>query len=133
MTNFSPGRDISLGTKYEIAHEMAPRTRITKVGALLLSQFGLSTALNFQLFGMITAFKVMELKRNISLAAYLSARKSICKKRKYIFKLAEFIASLTASRCLTWSALRLMLYIFHLSFEIRETMIKFFLLSPLFH
>ena len=29
---------------------MAPRTRIVKLGALLLSQFGLLAALNFQLF-----------------------------------------------------------------------------------
>ena len=61
---------------------MAPRTRIAKIGALLLSQFGLLTALNFQLFGMITPFKVMELKRNISLAAYLSARKTYLQKQK---------------------------------------------------
>ena len=82
MTNFSPGWDISLGAKYEIAREMAPRTRIAKIGALLLSQFGLLTALNFQLFGMITAFKMMELKRNLSLAAYLSARKTYLQKEK---------------------------------------------------
>ena len=82
MTNFSPGWDISLGAKYEIAREMAPRTRIAKIGALLLSQFGLLTALNFQLFGMITACKMMELKRNLSLAAYLSARKTYLQKKK---------------------------------------------------
>ena len=51
---------------------MAPRTRIEKIGALLLSQFGLLAVLNFQLFGMVTAYKMMELKRNLS--AYLSAR-----------------------------------------------------------
>ena len=61
MTNFSPGWNISLGTKYEIAREesqkkLAPRTRIVKIGALLLSQFGLLAALNFQLFGMVTAY-----------------------------------------------------------------------------
>ena len=31
--------------------KMAPRTQIVKIGALLLSQFGLLAALNFQLFG----------------------------------------------------------------------------------
>ena len=41
---------------------MALRTRIVKIGALLLSQFGLLAALNFQLFGMVTAYKMMELK-----------------------------------------------------------------------
>ena len=45
---------------------MALATRIVKIGALLLSQFGLLAALNFQLFGMITAYKMMEMKRNLS-------------------------------------------------------------------
>ena len=55
---------------------MAPRTRIVKIGALLLSQSGLLAALNFQLFGMVTAYKIMEIKRNLSLVAYSSARKT---------------------------------------------------------
>ena len=64
---------------------MAPRTRIVKVGTLLLSQFGLLAALNFQLFGMVTANKIMELKRNLSLSAYLSARKTyLQRKRRYL-------------------------------------------------
>ena len=46
-----------------------------KIDGLLLSQFGLLAALNFQLFGIVTAYKMMELKQNLSLAAYLSARK----------------------------------------------------------
>ena len=64
---------------------MAPRTRIVKIGALLLSQFGLLAALNFQLFGMVTAYKMMELKRNLSLASYLSARTTyLQRKRRYL-------------------------------------------------
>ena len=55
---------------------MAPRTRIVKIGALLLSQFDLLLTLNFPLFRMLTAYKMMELKRNLSLVAYLSARKT---------------------------------------------------------
>ena len=63
---------------------MAPTTRIVKIGALLLSQFGLLAALNFQLFGMVTVYKMMELKCNLSLAAYLSARKTyLQRKRRY--------------------------------------------------
>ena len=59
--------------------------RIVKIGALLLSQFGLLAALNFQLFGMVTAYKMMELKQNLSLAAYLSARKTyLQRKRRYL-------------------------------------------------
>ena len=54
---------------------MAPRTRIVKIGTLLLSQVGLLAALNFQPFWMVTAYKMMELKQNMSLATNLSARK----------------------------------------------------------
>ena len=63
---------------------MAPRTRIVKIGALLLSQFGLLAVLNFQLFGMVTAYKMMELKRNLSLAAYFSAKKNVFAKKEKI-------------------------------------------------
>ena len=64
---------------------MAPRARLVKISALILSQFGLLVALNFQLFGMVTAYKTMELKRNLSLAAYLSARKTyLQRKRRYL-------------------------------------------------
>ena len=55
---------------------MAPTTGIVKIGTLLLSQFGLLAGINFQLFEMVTAYKMMELKRNVTLAAYLSARKT---------------------------------------------------------
>ena len=64
---------------------MAPRTRIVKIGVLILSQFGLVAAPNFQLFGMVTAYKMMELKRSLSLAAYLLARKTyLQRKRRYL-------------------------------------------------
>ena len=64
---------------------MVPRTQIVKIGALLLSQFGSMTALTFQLFWMVAAYKMMELKRNLSLAAYLSARKTyLQRKRRYL-------------------------------------------------
>ena len=62
--------------------KMAPRTRIGKIRALFLSQFGLLAALNFQLFGMVAAYKMMELKRNLSLAAYLSARKTYLQRKR---------------------------------------------------
>ena len=62
--------------------KIALRTRIVKIGALILSQFGLLAALNFQLFGMVKAYKMMELKRNLSLAAYLSARKTYLQRKK---------------------------------------------------
>ena len=62
--------------------KMAPTTRIVKIGALLLSQFGLLVALNFQLFGMITAYKMIELKRNLSLAAYISSRKTYLQRKR---------------------------------------------------
>ena len=56
-----------------------------KIGALLLSQFGLLAVLNSQLFGMVTAYKMMELKGNLSLTTYLSARKTyLQRKRRYL-------------------------------------------------
>ena len=64
---------------------MAPRTQIIKIGALFLSQLGFLAALNFQLFGMLRAYKMMQLKRNLSLAAYLSAKKTyLQRKRRYL-------------------------------------------------
>ena len=80
---------------------MAPRTRIVKIGALILSQFGLLAALNFQLFGMVTAYKMMALKRNGSLAAYLSARKTyLQRKRSNMSKTSASVSSGVVSRCL---------------------------------
>ena len=63
---------------------MAPRTRTVKIGALLLLQFGLLVALKFQLFGMVTAYKMIELKRHLSLAAYLSARKTYLQRKRKV-------------------------------------------------
>ena len=68
---------------------MAPRTQIVKIDALLLSQFGLLTrllaVLSFHLFEMVTAYKMMELKRNQSVAAYLSARNDAFAKKEKKF------------------------------------------------
>ena len=113
---------------------MAPRTRIVKIGALLLSQFGLLAALNFQLFGMVTAYKMMELKRNLSLAAYLSARKTyLQRKRRYLQarRVHGFPNSLVLFNLICIEVDVLTLY---LSFEIRETMntiLYFIALIPL--
>ena len=61
MTNFSLGCNRILASapnmkwhrKSLMRITMAPRTRIVKIGALLLSQFGLLLALSFQFFGMV--------------------------------------------------------------------------------
>ena len=37
-----------------------------------------------QLFGMVKTYKMMELKRNLSLAAYLSARKTNLQSKRYL-------------------------------------------------
>ena len=94
MTNFSPRWNISLRTKYEIVREEsqenqngAENTNCENRGidSLVLSQFGLLAALNIQLFEMVTVYEMMELKRNLSLAAYLWGRKtSFKKKRRYL-------------------------------------------------
>ena len=79
---------------------MAPTTRIVKIGALILSQFGLLAALNFQLFGIVIAYKMMKLKQNLSLAAYLSVRNTyLQRKRRYLQARRVFMAFLTASYC----------------------------------
>ena len=56
--------------------------RIVKIGALLLTQFGLLAALNFQLFGLITAYKMIAIKGNLSLAAYISDRERYLQRKK---------------------------------------------------
>ena len=103
--------------------------RTHSIGALLLSQFGLLAALNFQLFWVVTAYKMIELKRNLS-----QQERRICKEREDIFKLADFMAFLTASYCLTLICSEVDVFILDLSFEIRETMNKilsFIALIPL--
>ena len=42
---------------------MALNIRLVKIGALLPSQFSLFSALNFQFFGMVAAYKMMDHKR----------------------------------------------------------------------
>ena len=96
---------------------MAPRTRIVKIGALLLSQFGLLAALNFQLFGMVTAYKMMELKRNLSLAAYLNRRPE--ESRFFFINVSHgFSDSLVLFNLV---CIEVDVLILHLSFEICET------------
>ena len=88
MTNFSPGWNISLGTKYEEESQEnqngAENTNRENRGidSLVLSQFGLLAALNVQLFEMVTVYEMMELKRNLSVAAYLWGRKTYFQKTR---------------------------------------------------
>ena len=99
-----------------------PRTRIVKIGALILSQFGLLASLNVQLFGMVTAYKMMELKRNLSLAAYLSARETyLQRKRRYLQarRVHGFPDSLVLFNLI---CIEVDVFTLYLSFEIRETM-----------
>ena len=114
--------------------KIAPRTRIVKIGALILSQFGLLAALNLQFFEMVTAYKMMELKRNLSLAAYLSARKTyLQRKSRYLQgrRVHGFPDSLVLFNLICIEVDVLTLY---LSFEIKEIMKKilfFIALIPL--
>ena len=113
---------------------MAPRTRIVKIGTLLLSQVGLLAALNFQLFWMVTAYRMIELKQNLSLAAYLSARKTyLQRKRRYLQarRVHGFLDGVVLFNLICSEVDVLILY---LSFEIREKMnkiISFIALIPL--
>ena len=102
-----------------------------KIGALLLSQFGLLAALNFQRFWMVTAYKMMVLKRKLSLAAYLSAQRKTYLQRKRRCLLArrvlDFLDSVVLFNLICSEVDVLILY---LSFEIREKRIRFSLLLP---
>ena len=100
---------------------MAPRARIMKMGALLLQQFGLLAALNFELFWTATDYKMMELKQNLSLAAYLSARKT-CLQRKRRYLQARRVHGLLDSIVLfNLICSDVDVLILYLCFEIRET------------
>ena len=78
---------------------------------------------------MATAYKMMELKRNLS----LELERRICKEREDILKLAEFMAFLTASYCLTSSALKSMFShsIWALKLERHGTILYFIASIPL--
>ena len=113
---------------------MASKTRIVKIGALLLSQFGLLAALNFQLFGMVTAYKMMELKQNLSLAAYLLAKKTYLQRKRRCLQARRvhgFPNSLVLFNLICIEVDVLTLYP---SFELKETMntiLYFIALIPL--
>ena len=103
---------------------MAPKTRIAKIGALPLSQFGLLAEVNFQLFWIVTTHKMMELKRNLSLAAYLPARKTYLQRKiKYLQarQVHGFPDSVVLFNliCTEFDVLKL-----YLNFETREAMNK---------
>ena len=76
------------------------------------------------------------IKRNLSLAAYPLARKTYLhrSKEKWISsKLAEFMASLTASYCLTLAALKSMFLYSIWALKLARQRIRFPVLSPSFH
>ena len=71
MMNFN-----ALNLKLRGKIDIESKIRLVKMNALLLSQFSLLSALDFQLVEMVTCYKMMEHKINLSLAVYMSARKS---------------------------------------------------------
>ena len=128
--------------KYEIAREDSQENqngakntnrenrRIASL-AVWPSSFG---GAQFSPFGMVTPYKMMELNRNLSLAARLSARKTyLQRKRRYLQarRVYGFPDSLELFNLICIEVDILTLY---LSFEIRETMNKilyFIALIPL--
>ena len=113
---------------------MAPKTRIVKIGALLLSQFGLLAALNFQLFWMVTAYKMMLLKRRLSLAAYLSARKTYLQRKRRYLQARRVLGFLDSVVLFNLTCSEVDVLVLYVSFEIRETtnkILSFFALIPL--
>ena len=133
MRNF-----ISLGVKYEIACEESRENQYgaentnrenRRIASLAVWSFG-----SAQLFWMVTAYKMVELKRNLSLAAYLSARKtSLERKRRYLQarRVHDFLDSVVLFNLICSEIDVLIIY---LSFEIREKtneILSFIALIPL--
>ena len=85
-----------------------------------------------QLFGMVKTYKMMELKRNLSLAAYLSARKTNLQSKRYlqarrVHGFSDSPYCLTLSICIEVDVL-----ILHLSFEIIFCFLAAAILFPAF-
>ena len=108
--------------------KMAPRTRIVKIGALLLSQFGLLAALKFQLFWMVTAYRWWNWGETWLWLHISRLEIRICKEREDIFKLAEFRAFSTASYCSTLSAVKSMFSYSIWALKLERQRIRFSLL-----
>ena len=117
--------------------KLALRTRIVKIGGLLLSQFGLLAALKFQLFWMVRAHKTMELRSETCLKLYIGSqperRTCIETDRKKIYLQGRRVHPFPDSLVLfNLVCTEVDVLILHLSFEIREAMIRFSILSLLF-
>ena len=131
MTDFSLGWNEIEREKSLRRIKMTPRTRIVKIGILLLPQFGL-LELNVQLFWMVTAYEMMELKRNLSLAAYLSATKTYLQRKISWSLLCSWLSwqRRTVSYCLTSSAVKSMFSYSTWALKLERQWIRFSLLSP---
>ena len=85
-----PGLKVLAPTKYEIAYEesrknqnCAENTNCENRHTAFLAVWSFGSA-QFSTFWTVAAYKMMELKRDLSLAAYLSARKMYLeRKRRY--------------------------------------------------
>ena len=68
----------------EIQGEMANNTSARSMASLIFLQFGLFLILILQLQGIMITCKVLEMKRNSILSAYLSVKKrNLLRKRKH--------------------------------------------------
>ena len=78
--------------------EVAPSGKEPKLlfsKSLVLSHLGLLLALNFHLFGMVLVHQMTECKRNLTLAAHISARKSyIYRKQRWYHCSGEILSNL---------------------------------------
>ena len=77
---------------------MAPRTSIVKIGALLLSQFGLLVVLNFQHFWMVTTYKMLLLPSGSHIVSCFSAWAEIPFRLNEMF--SDFLACLAGLKIL---------------------------------
>ena len=112
----------------------AKGTRIVKIGALLLSQFGLLAALNFQLFWDGNSLQDDGTEAYLSLAAYLSARKTYLQRKRKYFQARRVHGFLDSFVVFNLICIEVDVLTLYLSFEIRETMntvLYFIALIPL--
>ena len=141
MANFSPAEistrltGLKFCCDYMTASSFSRESKWRReIGPLLLLQFGLLAAINFQLFWMVTAYKKMELKRIPSLAAYLSGRKTYLQRKRRYLQARRVHGFLDSVVLLNLICSEVDVLIRYLSFEIRETVKKilsFITLIPL--
>ena len=105
MTKLSQGWNSNLcaGDSTITTNKMARRRLLLlKTKALILSQLGLLLALNVQLFGTVLVHQMTECKRNLTLAAHISAWKNYIYRKQRWYHCSGKILSTVISFIFSW-------------------------------